>query len=87
MTKLPACRRGRDEAAAAGLTNACFIHHDAAELAASPELGSASFDWILAFDAIHDQTRPSDSLQGWQEVYIIERVFSMSCFVQVSGAC
>ena len=53
----------REEAHGQGLHNASFIQQDAAD----PSFLSAwqeSFDYITAFDAIHDQTRPAAALRG-----------------------
>ncbi len=53
-------RRAADQA---GLTNVFFMTRDAAELSADPEM-EGRFDWVSAFDAIHDQTRPAEALSG-----------------------
>ena len=50
---------GQEEASAMGLTNAAFEVKDAATLD-----GSAQFDFITTFDAIHDQAKPAQVLQG-----------------------
>jgi SAM-dependent methyltransferase len=49
----------RDEARAQGLSNLRFEARDAALLGASD-----AFDWITAFDSIHDQARPAEVLAG-----------------------
>ena len=51
--------RGRAEAAEWGLKNARFEMKDAATLD-----GSTQFDFITAFDAIHDQAKPAKVLDG-----------------------
>ncbi|MEX2245678.1 MAG: class I SAM-dependent methyltransferase [Dehalococcoidia bacterium] len=51
--------RGRAEAKAWGLTNASFEAKDVSTLD-----GSAKFDFITAFDAIHDQAKPRRVLKG-----------------------
>lgn len=50
---------GKEEAAAMGLANASFEVKDAATLD-----GSAQFDFITTFDAIHDQAQPAQVLRG-----------------------
>ncbi len=59
-----------------GLDNARFEQRDAAELAVTSDL-SRSFDYITAFDAIHDQTRPLEALKGINEILKDDGVFSM----------
>ena len=54
---------GRREAAALKLDNVCFEQADAAQLA-EDAARHASCDYITAFDAIHDQTRPLAALRG-----------------------
>ena len=46
-----------------GLENIEFIVQDAAAVESSPSL-EASFDWICAFDSIHDQTQPLSAMKG-----------------------
>ncbi len=58
-----ALAKAREEAARRGLANLHFLNRDAAGLAAAPDL-AASFDYVTAFDAIHDQTRPLAALKG-----------------------
>jgi ubiquinone/menaquinone biosynthesis C-methylase UbiE len=60
----------------AGLTNVCFEQRDAAELR-HPNALSGRFDYITAFDAIHDQTRPLEALQGIHEILKPGGAFSM----------
>ncbi len=50
---------GKEEASAMGLKNATFEAKDAATMD-----GSAQFDFITTFDAIHDQAQPARVLQG-----------------------
>lgn len=59
-----------------GLTNICFEQRDAADLRHPNDL-SGRFDYITAFDAIHDQTRPLEALQGIHEILKNDGVFSM----------
>lgn len=62
----------RAEAKAAGLTNANFVVQDAASLS-----GPAAFDFILAFDAIHDQAAPRRVLRGIRDALRPGGVFLM----------
>jgi ubiquinone/menaquinone biosynthesis C-methylase UbiE len=50
---------GRAEAKSMGLTNATFIERDVSELGESD-----AFDFVTAFDAIHDQAKPAEVLAG-----------------------
>lgn len=63
---------GRAEAAAWGLTNARFELQDVAELNTP-----ASFDFIAAFDAIHDQARPRQVLRSIHDALRPGGVFVM----------
>ncbi|WP_319406404.1 class I SAM-dependent methyltransferase [uncultured Desulfosarcina sp.] len=58
------------------LPNVCFEQRDAAGLRHPNDL-SARFDYITAFDAIHDQTRPLEALQGIHEILKEDGAFSM----------
>ena len=53
----------RDQANARALTNISFVYQDAAAIDSGHEL-SGTFDYVTAFDAIHDQTRPMAALKG-----------------------
>lgn len=66
----------RSNARAMGLTNVSFEQRDAAELR-HPNTLSAHFDYITAFDAIHDQTRPQAALRGIRELLKDDGAFSM----------
>lgn len=59
-----------------GLANVTFLRQDAAELAAVSRFTGA-FDYVTAFDAIHDQTRPQDALKGVYHILAPGGVFSM----------
>ena len=61
-------------AAEKGLTNAEFLLVDAAEN--RPEL-AGRFDYITAFDAIHDQTRPLEALKNVSRMLTSGGMFSM----------
>jgi len=67
---------GRAAAANEGLANIRFELRDAAELRHPNDL-SESFDYVTAFDAIHDQTRPLEALQGVVELLRDDGAFSM----------
>jgi 2-polyprenyl-3-methyl-5-hydroxy-6-metoxy-1,4-benzoquinol methylase len=54
---------GQNEAARLGLSNIRFIHQDAADIAGDQEWMDC-FDYVTAFDAIHDQPHPEKTLQG-----------------------
>lgn len=66
----------RADAGGKGLTNICFEQRDAAKLRHPGDL-SARFDYITAFDAIHDQTRPLEALQGIHAILKDDGMFSM----------
>ena len=59
-----------------GLTNIRFEKRDAAELRRPNDL-SGTFDYITAFDAIHDQTQPMEALQGVHQILKDDGAFSM----------
>jgi SAM-dependent methyltransferase len=59
-----------------GLNNIRFELRDAAELR-HPNALSGQFDYVTAFDAIHDQTRPLEALQGVVELLKDDGFFSM----------
>ncbi len=71
-----ALEKARSDARIMGLTNVCFQQRDAAELAHPNDL-SGRFDYITAFDAIHDQTRPLEALRGIHQLLKSDGVFSM----------
>ncbi len=58
------------------LANAEFITCDAAHIVHEPDL-RANFDYITAFDAIHDQTAPQKALQGIKHMLASGGLFSM----------
>ena len=57
-----AIARAREDAAGLGLTNAQFVVEDAARISAR-----SAFDFITAFDAIHDQAAPRRVLRAIQQ--------------------
>jgi len=68
--------KARAEAEDKALANITFVNQDAAEFNESSDL-AGTFDYITAFDAIHDQTRPLAALQGVHALLIPGGVFSM----------
>ncbi len=63
-------------AKATNLRNITFQNRDAALLADDPNLAE-SMDYVTAFDAIHDQTRPLEALKGIYAMLRNGGVFSM----------
>ena len=59
-----------------GLTNLTYLVQDAASVEDVPELAER-FDYITAFDAIHDQTRPAEALAGVRYMLKPGGLFSM----------
>jgi SAM-dependent methyltransferase len=72
-TTIEAARHAAEEA---GLANAEFVELDAAAIAGDAKWQQC-FDYILAFDAIHDQTRPLKALQGIRWMLAPGGLFSM----------
>lgn len=68
--------KARHEALNKGLKNVSFHKLDAAHLKDNPEL-LESFDYVTAFDAIHDQTRPLEALINVHAILKEEGLFSM----------
>jgi len=66
----------RSEAERLGLENARFEQCDAVGLADDPQWQGA-FDYVTAFDAVHDQTRPLEVLKGIRAVLAQGGMFSM----------
>ncbi len=66
----------RRSAAAEGLENIAFEVRDAARLCEDEDLGG-SCDYVTAFDAIHDQTRPLEALRGARHLLAPGGLFSM----------
>jgi SAM-dependent methyltransferase len=67
---------GRANAGAKGLRNIQFINQDAATLKDSTVMQDA-FDYITAFDAIHDQSRPLEALKSIHAMLKPGGLFSM----------
>lgn len=68
--------RGREAAQQQKLANAAFEVRDAAGLMSEPEFVEA-FDFVTAFDAIHDQTQPLEALRSVRSMLKPEGAFSM----------
>jgi ubiquinone/menaquinone biosynthesis C-methylase UbiE len=71
-----AIETARREASRQQLTNLEFVAADAATLKKNSDL-KASFDYVTAFDAIHDQTRPLAALEGVHHILVPGGRFSM----------
>lgn len=72
----PALASGREEADKMGLDNVAYYREDAALLTADPRFAE-KFDYICAFDAIHDQSRPLEALKGIRSMLAPGGIFSM----------
>ncbi len=79
-----ALEKARAVAARRGLANIRFEQRDAAGLAGAHDL-AATFDYVTAFDAIHDQTRPLEALKGVYALLKPGGVFSMVDIAAGSG--
>lgn len=71
-----ALQKARSEAKKQRSRNLKFVQMDAATLENDRRL-IASFDYITAFDAIHDQTRPLQALKGVYALLKPDGIFSM----------
>jgi len=71
-----AIKKAETSAREKGLVNVKFIKTDSADLKDNQSL-RCSFDYVTAFDAIHDQTRPLDSLSGIHSILKPKGCFSM----------
>jgi ubiquinone/menaquinone biosynthesis C-methylase UbiE len=71
-----ALQKARSEAKKQSTRNLKFIQIDAATLENDRSL-MESFDYITAFDAIHDQTRPLQALKGVYSLLKTDGIFSM----------
>ena len=67
---------GRSAARERGLDNVDFVARDAARLEGEAAMAGA-FDYITAFDAIHDQTRPDLALRSVRHALAPGGLFSM----------
>ncbi len=72
----PAVETGRTEARKMGLGNAEYRVMDAAGIEGMEGL-SERFDYVCAFDAIHDQPRPLETLRGVRHMLAPGGMFSM----------
>ena len=68
--------KGREEASSKKLENARFEARDAARLTEDASL-RGTYDYILAFDAIHDQTAPLEALRSVRHLLAPGGLFSM----------
>ncbi|MGA7145662.1 MAG: class I SAM-dependent methyltransferase [Desulfobacterales bacterium] len=71
-----AVRTGRAEAREMGLSNIVYKEIDASKIYGSKKF-SRQFDYICAFDSIHDQSHPLEVLQGIRYMLAPGGVFSM----------
>jgi ubiquinone/menaquinone biosynthesis C-methylase UbiE len=71
-----AVTEARTESERKGLKNLTFLRSDAAALHESQDLAE-SFDYVTAFDAVHDQTHPLDALKGVYAMLKKNGTFSM----------
>ncbi len=71
-----AIRAGRAEALAMGLSNVIYKEADAATIHGNKAF-FRQFDYVSAFDAIHDQTRPLEALKGIRYMLAPGGLFSM----------
>jgi SAM-dependent methyltransferase len=71
-----AIAKARRETRRQNLSNLNFMVQDAAFLVDRLEL-KESFDYVTAFDAIHDQTRPQGVLRGIYHMLVADGLFSM----------
>jgi ubiquinone/menaquinone biosynthesis C-methylase UbiE len=72
----PAIAKAVKRAETAGLKNAAFLETDAARFDSDPAWADR-FDYVIAFDAIHDQTRPMNALKSVLHALKPGGVFSM----------
>jgi SAM-dependent methyltransferase len=71
-----AVARGRSNASKQGLQNIDFMVADAANLEHDPGLAD-TFEYVTAFDAIHDQQDPAAALRGIHHILTTDGLFSM----------
>ena len=72
----PAVESARSRAAELGLENITFLAKDAASVQDDPGF-SQSYDYITAFDAIHDQSQPLEVLKAVRHMLAPGGMFSM----------
>jgi ubiquinone/menaquinone biosynthesis C-methylase UbiE len=71
-----ALEQARALADAMGLSNIEFMNQDAARICDVPKL-CQNFDYVCAFDAIHDQSHPLEALKGAKYMLRHDGLFSM----------
>lgn len=72
----PAIAKARSQASELGLENITFLVKDAAAIHGDPDFFQA-YDYITAFDAIHDQSRPLEALKAVRHMLAPDGMFSM----------
>ncbi|MCF8026068.1 MAG: class I SAM-dependent methyltransferase [Desulfobacteraceae bacterium] len=72
----PALETARKNAEKKGLSNLVYKNRDAAKISGDPEFDKC-FDYICAFDAIHDQSHPLEALKGIRYMLAPGGLFSM----------
>ncbi|MCA1792814.1 MAG: methyltransferase domain-containing protein, partial [Desulfobacteraceae bacterium] len=72
----PAIAKARSQASELGLENSTFLVKDAAAIYGDPDFFQA-YDYITAFDAIHDQSRPLEALKAVRHMLAPDGMFSM----------
>jgi ubiquinone/menaquinone biosynthesis C-methylase UbiE len=71
-----AIEKAKTESRRRSLSNLTFVRQDAASMKNDPDL-VGSFDYVTAFDAVHDQTRPLDALISVHGILKSGGLFSM----------
>lgn len=72
-----ALEQARAEQARAGLENLRFEQRDLGRLAEEPGELAGRFEWVSAFDAIHDQEQPLAALRGARALLAPAGIFSL----------
>jgi ubiquinone/menaquinone biosynthesis C-methylase UbiE len=67
---------GRNSAVSLGVQNTSFLNRNAAELK-DDDAWRDTFDYIVAFDAIHDQNAPQEALLSVHHMLASDGIFSM----------
>lgn len=75
-THREAISTGKSHAEEKGLANVAYLDQDAAEIQGKAEF-QRKFDYVFAFDAIHDQSHPLKALQGIRYMLAPGGLFSM----------
>ncbi|MFW6283973.1 MAG: class I SAM-dependent methyltransferase [Desulfosalsimonas sp.] len=72
----PALAAARKDAEKKGFSNLVYKNRDAAKITGDPEFEKC-FDYVCAFDAIHDQSHPLEALKGIRYMLAPGGLFSM----------